>query len=317
MDTYFHSENNMYYNSLNGYLKERFGCKVYKLSLNAGLSCPNRDGTAGYGGCIFCSEGGSGDFAECPSLSIAEQIERAKSRVSKKIREGKYIAYFQAYSNTYGPIGYLRKIYLEAANRSDITALSIATRPDCLGEAVLNLLDEINKIKPVFVELGLQTANEATAKFINRGYTLDVFDGAVRKLRKINVDVVVHIIIGLPGETEEDVYKTVQHISSLPINGVKLQLLHVLKGTALARLYAEGKVKTLSMNEYIETVAHCLKLLPKNIVIHRLTGDGPKKLLIAPLWSADKKTVLNAVNRYLNEHNVVQGSLSQTDAAND
>ncbi|MBE5958317.1 MAG: TIGR01212 family radical SAM protein [Lachnospiraceae bacterium] len=298
----------MYYNSLNNYLKERFGTKVYKLSLNAGLTCPNRDGKISNEGCIFCSAGGSGDFASNCSLSITDQIESAKERVSKKITNGSYIAYFQAFTNTYGPIEFLRKIFYEAINHKDIVALSIATRPDCLPEEVICLLDELNHIKPVFVELGLQTTNDATAKYINRGYELKCFDDAVYALNSININVVVHVIIGLPGESETDVYNTINHISTLPINGVKLQLLHVLKNTKLAVDYNNNLFETLKMDDYIKIVAHCIELLPRDIVIHRMTGDGPKSLLIAPTWSLNKKNVLNTLNNYLKSNDITQGS---------
>lgn len=300
----------MYYNSLNSYLKNKFGCKVYKLSLNSGLSCPNRDGTISYGGCIFCSEGGSGDFASNTILSITEQIEAAKIKVAGKIKGGKYIAYFQAFTNTYGPIDYLRKIYTEAIMHPDIIAISIATRPDCLSNEILELMSELNKIKPVWVELGLQTIHEQTAAYINRGYNLQCFEEAINNLNKIDVEIIVHIILGLPYETKNDMYSTVKYLGSKKIHGIKLQLLHVLKNTQLAYEYELNKFEVLSMNEYIEIVANCLKLIPENIVIHRLTGDGPKSLLIAPLWSANKKLVLNSINKYLSDNNVQQGILS-------
>lgn len=289
----------MEYTSLNKYLKQRFGCKVYKLSLSSGLSCPNRDGAISRGGCIFCSEGGSGDFAACSVLSITEQIEQAKEKVSSKISSGKYIAYFQAFTNTYGPIEYLRTIFYEAISHPDIVAISIGTRPDCLGDDVIALLDELNKIKPVWIELGLQTIHESTAQYINRGYTLDVFDDAVTRLNSIDVDVIVHVILGLPGESKSDMLETVAYVCNKNIQGIKLQLLHVLKNTPLAELYSKGCFEVLNMNEYIELVGDCLKIIPSDIVIHRLTGDGPKSLLIAPLWSQDKKKVLNAMNRHI------------------
>lgn len=300
----------MYYNSLNRYLQNKFGCKVYKLSLNAGLSCPNRDGTISSGGCIFCSEGGSGDFAASPTASITHQIEEAKTKVSAKITNGKYIAYFQAYTNTYGPLPYLRKIFFEAIQHPDIVALSIATRPDCLPPEVLALLEEQNHIKPVWVELGLQTIHEKTAQYINRGYSLDCFDQAIASLNQISIDIIVHVILGLPSESADDVYQTIQYLSTKNIQGVKLQLLHVLKHTPLEKEYHKGTFNVLSMEDYIEMVAHCLKLLPKDIVIHRLTGDGPKSLLTAPLWSGNKKIVLNSMNKYLMKHDIVQGSLA-------
>lgn len=287
----------MQYYSLNKYLRDTFGDKVYKLSLNAGFTCPNRDGKLGTKGCIFCSAGGSGDFAESSSLSITQQIERGKERVAKKIKSGKYIAYFQAYTNTYAPVEILKSKYMEAVNHRDIVALSVATRPDCLGDDVLKLLDEINKIRPVFVELGLQTIHERTARYIRRGYTLDVYDKAVSDLKKIGVNTVVHLILGLPGETKQDMLDSVKYVCESGIDGIKLQLLHVLKNTDLEKDYAQGKFKTLEMDEYIDILKSCVDIIPDNIVIHRLTGDGAKKDLISPLWSADKKKVLNAINK--------------------
>lgn len=287
----------MQYYSLNKYLRDTFGDKVYKLSLNAGFTCPNRDGKLGTKGCIFCSAGGSGDFAESSFLSITQQIERGKERVAKKIKSGKYIAYFQAYTNTYAPVEILKSKYMEAVNHKDIVALSVATRPDCLGDDVLKLLDEINKIKPVFVELGLQTIHERTARYIRRGYTLDVYDKAVSDLKKIGVNTVVHLILGLPGETKQDMLDSVKYVCESGIDGIKLQLLHVLKNTDLEKDYAQGKFKTLEMDEYIDILKSCVDIIPDNIVIHRLTGDGAKKDLISPLWSADKKKVLNAINK--------------------
>ena len=287
----------MQYYSLNKYLRDTFGDKIYKLSLNAGFTCPNRDGKLGTKGCIFCSAGGSGDFAESSSLSITQQIERGKERVAKKIKSGKYIAYFQAYTNTYAPVEILKSKYMEAVNHKDIVALSVATRPDCLGDDVLKLLDEINKIKPVFVELGLQTIHERTARYIRRGYTLDVYDKAVSDLKKIGVNTVVHLILGLPGETKQDMLDSVKYVCESGIDGLKLQLLHVLKNTDLEKDYAQGKFKTLEMDEYLDILKSCVDIIPDNIVIHRLTGDGAKKDLISPLWSADKKKVLNAINK--------------------
>ncbi len=289
----------MKYTSLNSYLKSRFGCKVYKLALDGGFTCPNRDGTLGTRGCIFCSEGGSGDFAGDRALSVTQQLESAKALVSDKIKDGKYIAYFQAFTNTYAPVSELREKYLEAVNSPDIVALSVATRPDCLGNDVAALLDEINKIKPVFVELGLQTIHEKTAEYIRRGYALDVYDSAVEKLHKIGVNVVTHLIIGLPNETKEDMLKSVEYVCR-KTDGIKLQLLHILEGTDLAEEYKKGKVKTLSLEEYVDIIKDCVELIPENVVVHRLTGDGAKRDLIAPLWSADKKRVLNAINAALN-----------------
>lgn len=287
----------MEYYSFNQYLRDKFGCKVYKISINGGFSCPNRDGTIDTRGCIFCSAGGSGDFAESPSLSITQQIENGKKRVEKKIKCGKYIAYFQAFTNTYGPIDVLREKYFEAVNHPDIVMLSIATRPDCLSSEVLNLLNEINKIKPVMVELGLQTIHEKTAKYIRRGYSLNVYDEAVRNLKNIGINIVVHLIIGLPFESKEDILESVKYVCDSGIDGIKLQLLHILKGTDLEKDYQNGLFSALSMEEYLDIIKSCVEIIPKNIVIHRLTGDGAKMDLIAPLWSADKKKVLNAINK--------------------
>lgn len=291
----------MEYLSFNKYLKDKFGQKVYKISLDGGFTCPNRDGKTGTRGCIFCSKGGSGDFAESRKMSITEQIENGKKRVEKKIKSGKYIAYFQAFTNTYAPVEILRQKYEEAINHPDIVALSIATRPDCLGDDVLRLLDEMNKIKPVFVELGLQTIHQKSAKYIRRGYDLSIYDKAVRALKKIGVNVVVHVILGLPNESENDMLKTVKYVCESGANGIKLQLLHVIDGTDLAKDYEKGLFKTLEFDEYVNLIVKCVKIIPKDIVIHRLTGDGAKKDLIAPLWSADKKRVLNAINKALSE----------------
>lgn len=291
----------MEYLSFNKYLKDKFGQKVYKISLDGGFTCPNRDGKTGTRGCIFCSKGGSGDFAESREMSITEQIESGKKKVEKKIKSGKYIAYFQAFTNTYAPVEMLRQKYEEAINHPDIVALSIATRPDCLGDDVLRLLDEMNKIKPIFVELGLQTIHQKSAKYIRRGYDLSVYDKAVRDLKKIGVNVVVHVILGLPNESENDMLETVKYVCESGANGIKLQLLHVIDGTDLAKDYEKGLFKTLEFDEYVNLIVKCVKIIPKDIVIHRLTGDGAKKDLIAPLWSADKKRVLNAINKALME----------------
>lgn len=290
----------MKYTTLNSYLKEKFGCKVYKISLDCGFTCPNRDGTLGYGGCIFCSEGGSGDFAESRTLGVTEQIESGKERVKNKIRSGKYIAYFQAFTNTYADVNTLEKMFSEAINHPDIVALSIATRPDCLEQKKVELLSRLNKIKPIFVELGLQTVNEKTAQYIRRGYTLDVYDDAVERLHEQGINVVTHIIIGLPYETKEDMLSSVKYVCKVT-DGIKLQLLHILKGTDIAKEYFEHKFEVLSLEEYTDIIAECVKIIPENVVIHRLTGDGAKKDLIAPLWSADKKKVLNTINKRLSE----------------
>ena len=290
----------MKYTTLNTYLKKRFNTKVYKISLDAGFTCPNRDGKIDTRGCLFCSKGGSGDYAESRSLSITEQIEQGKQRVSKKNKDGKYIAYFQAFTNTYAPVDVLRQKYYEALLHPDIVALSIATRPDCIDNDIINLLDEINKIKPVFVELGLQTSNENTAVYIRRGYKNDVYEKAVNDLHNIGINVVTHIILGLPNESENDILESVKYACRYT-DGIKLQLLHILKGTDLADEYYSNNFKVMSFDEYIDIIEKCVRIIPDNIVIHRLTGDGAKKDLIAPLWSADKKRVLNAINKRLNE----------------
>lgn len=290
----------MRYTTLNTYLKNRFGCKVYKIAIDAGFTCPNRDGTLDTRGCIFCSKGGSGDFAESRTLSIYEQIEAGKSRVAKKIKNGKYIAYFQAFTNTYAPVAHLRELYMQAVQHPDIVALSIATRPDCIADDVLQLLKEINNIKPVFVELGLQTIHKKTADYIRRGYDLETYDTAVDNLHCAGLNVVTHLIIGLPYETEKEILESVGYVCKRT-NGIKLQLLHILKGTDLANDYENGKFDVLTLEEYTDIIVKCVQIIPENIVIHRLTGDGAKKDLIAPLWSADKKNVLNTINRALNK----------------
>ena len=291
----------MKYYSFNQYLRDTFGCKVYKISINAGFTCPNRDGTLGENGCIFCSRGGSGDFAESAEKSITEQIENGKRRVEKKIKDGKYIAYFQAFTNTYAPVPVLEKKFTEAIEHPDIVAISVATRPDCLPDEVIELLERLNKIKPVFVELGLQTIHEKTAEYIRRGYTLDVYDNAVSRLKAAGTNVVTHVIIGLPFETKADVLKTVDYVCKAGTDGIKLQLLHVLKNTDLAKDYESGKIEVLTLEEYIDILKACVEIIPRSVVIHRLTGDGAKKDLIAPLWSADKKNVLNTINKALEE----------------
>ena len=282
---------------LNEYLQATFGCKVYKLALNGGFTCPNRDGTLDTRGCIFCSKGGSGEFAGDVNLSISDQIESAKALVSSKIKNGKYIAYFQAYTGTYGDIHRLRKLYTEAIMHRDIAVLSIATRPDCIDTDILELLSDLNKIKPVWIELGLQTIHEKSAEYIRRGYTTDVYKKAVLSLRERGIEVITHVILGLPGESPEKMTETVRYVCDNGATGIKLQLLHVLKGTDLEKEYTEGKVRVLSEDEYIDILRECVKIIPENIVIHRLTGDGDKKILVAPLWSADKKHVLGRIQR--------------------
>lgn len=288
---------NLYMISVNQYCRQEFGEKLYKISLSGGFTCPNRDGSLGTGGCIFCSQGGSGDFAESASLSIEEQIEKAKKRVADKFHGKRYIAYFQAFTNTYAPVETLRNLYIPVAQRDDIAVISIATRPDCLGDDVLYFLEELNKLKPLWVELGLQTTNRKSAEYIRRGYDLSVYDRAVEKLNSIGIHCITHVILGLPNETEEDMLGTVRHVVNSGCKGIKLQLLHVLKNTDLAADYAEGKFRTMEMDEYLHILKKCVSILPDDMVVHRLTGDGAKKDLIAPLWTGDKKRVLNAIKR--------------------
>lgn len=295
------------YHSLDYHLKETFKEKVYKLALDGGMTCPNRDGRIGKGGCIFCSAGGSGEFAGDRRRSITEQIEAQKAQIEKKFPARKFIAYFQAFTNTYGPIEHLRSVFMEAISHPDVVVLSIATRPDCLGDEVLELLTELNRIKPVWVELGLQTIHEDTAKYIRRGYKLPCFEQAVSNLSRIGVSIIVHVILGLPGETRKQMFETVKYLGNMPVQGIKLQLLHVLTGTDLAADYEAGKFSVLSMDEYIDIVIECLEILPPEIVIHRITGDGPKDLLIAPMWSTRKRDVLNNIHKRLKEKNTWQG----------
>ncbi len=282
---------------LSDHLKETFGCKVYKIALNGGFTCPNRDGTLDTRGCIFCSAGGSGEFASDPAMSITDQIEEGKKLVAKKITGGKYIAYFQAYTGTYGSVDRLKRLYTEAIDHPDVVALSIATRPDCLEDDVLQLLADLNGIKPVWVELGLQTIHKRTAEYIRRGYDLKVYDKAVADLRNIGVEVITHVILGLPGETVSDMVDTVGYVCSSGATGIKLQLLHILSGTDLYEEYKQGKVTPLSEDEYIDILKECIRVIPDNVVIHRMTGDGDKKILVAPKWSGNKKQVLNRIQK--------------------
>ena len=296
------------YNKLNDYLSARFGRKVYKLAIDAGFSCPNRDGTLATGGCIFCSQAGSGDFAESGS-DVKQQLERAKERIKSKLSEGTgFISYFQSFTNTYAPVEKLREMYYAAIEDENVVALSVATRPDCISDDCLDLLAEINEQKPVFVELGLQTSKEKTAEYINRCYKNRVFTDAVERLRSKGIEVVVHIILGLPGESLEDMLETVRFVSAHDVQGVKLQLLHVLRGTRLA----ETDYVPMEMDEYFRVLGECLEHLRPDIVIHRLTGDGDKKILKAPLWSGDKHAVLNGFARYMEEHDIVQGKRYKT-----
>ncbi len=298
----------MGYRSLNQAMKERFGCKVYKLALDGGMTCPNRDGTIGTRGCIFCSDVGSGEFAAPVCGDIRRQIERAKVRVEQKNKGGKYIAYFQSFTNTYGPLPYLETIFRQATEPEEIVALSVATRPDCLPQEVVDMLCRLSQSKPVWVELGLQTIHPASARYIRRGYDLEVYEDAVTRLKAADLEVITHVILGLPGESHEDMVETVRYVGQTGGDGIKLQLLHVLEGTDLAEDYRAGKVPVLSLEEYIPLLEDCLAVLPPELVIHRLTGDGAKGNLLAPLWTGDKKRVLNAIQTAFRRDGVRQGS---------
>ncbi len=300
------------YYSLDSFLKETFNEKLYKLSLDGGMTCPNREGKLSYGGCIFCSEGGSGDFAAPAALGIDEQIEYAKKLVARKYDGGRYIAYFQSYTNTYAPTEYLEKLFMSVIMRDDIAALSIATRPDCLEDDKLRLLSRLTKIKPVWVELGLQTVNRRTADLINRGYTLDCYDRAVTGLKNANTDVITHMIVGLPHETEKDMLTTAQYIAKSGADGIKIQLLHVLKNTKLCAMYERGAFETLTEEQYVSIVADIISVLPQNMVLHRLTGDGDKNILVAPRWSGNKRKVLNQINHELKIRDIWQGKFEDS-----
>lgn len=295
------------YYTLNYFLRNKFGEKVFKISLDAGFSCPNRDGTISKGGCLYCSERGSGDFAGDRNFSISSQFEDIKAMMKNKWKSGKYIAYFQAYTNTYGEIEELRRKYEEAIKQEGVVALAIATRPDCLSQEVIELISEYNDKLYTWIELGLQTSNEKTAKVINRGYTLDIFEDALERLRRKKIDVVVHTIFGLPEERREDMLNTIKYLANKDIQGIKIHLLHLLKGTPLVKLYEQGKLKFLEKDEYIDLVCEAITLLPENIVIHRLTGDAPRNLIIGPMWSLKKWEVLNDIDKKLNVEELYQG----------
>ena len=309
------------YYSLNEYCRQTFGEKVYRLSLNGGMTCPNRDGFLSTGGCTFCSEGGSGDFAATYDISISKQIAEAKQHIQQKTDCNMFIAYFQAYTNTYAPISHLRRIYTEALAEPEIVALSIGTRCDCLSTDVLDLLEELANSKwpspsgeiqkPVWIELGLQTIHNETHSRLNTHTTVELFDKAVENLQTRNIPVITHVILGLPGETKEMILETVSHVASLPVAGIKLQLLHILKGTKLASEYAASPFPLFELEEYCDFIIDCLEILPPEMVVHRITGDGPRSLLIAPLWSTDKKRVLNTIAKRLKERYTWQGRLYQ------
>ncbi len=297
------------YHSLDYALKQQFGEKVYKLTLNAGCTCPNRDGTLGTRGCLFCSEGGSGEFAADPALSVTRQIEESKALLAAKRPVQKYIAYFQAYTNTYGPIRRLEEVFTEAASHPEIAALSIATRPDCLGPGVLTLLARLKRIKPLWIELGLQTIHGETAAFVRRGYDLPCYTRAVEELESLGIPVITHVILGLPGESLQQMLETVSFVNALPVSGIKLQLLHILKHTDLADYYERHPFPLFTLETYVQAVISCLEICRPDMVIHRLTGDGPKDLLVAPLWSSSKRHVLNTIHQTLRQRNTWQGRL--------
>ena len=300
-----------HYYSINQYYRDTFGCKVYKLALDGGFTCPNRDGTKGVGGCIFCSDSGSGDFSTRTDIGVWEAIEKAKKIVSFKQSGGKYIAYFQNHTNTYGPIEKMESLFTKAISHPDIVALSIGTRPDCLGNDVLDLMDQLNKEKTVFVELGLQTIHPDTAERIHRCYPLSDYDRAVKELKNRNINTVVHMILGLPGETDDMILQTAEYIGRSGANGIKFQLLHILDHTDLGQMYLDGNVPVLTMERYTDLLEQCIERIPPQMVVHRITGDGAKKDLLAPLWSGNKKAVLNYINQRLDEDEILQGSLFQ------
>ncbi len=290
------------YRTLNEHYREKFGCKVYKLAIDGGFTCPNRDGTLGTGGCIFCSAQGGGEFAEAACESVTVQLEQAKARVrAKQSRDGKYIAYFQAFTNTYAPVERLRQLYTQAMAPEDVVGLAIGTRPDCLGPQVVALLKELNQIKPISVELGLQTAHNTTAQYIRRGYPTQAYDRAVADLKAAGIEVVTHLILGLPGETPKMAVASTRHAVEVGTDGIKFHLLHVLKGTDLEKDYREGRFQCLELSEYANILMACLRELPEHVVVHRITGDGAKRDLVAPLWSGDKKRVLNYLNARLKD----------------
>lgn len=301
--------NKIRYNSANSFFREKFGDKVIKVALDGGFTCPNRDGTLSYGGCIFCSEKGSGDFAGDRALDIEKQFEVSRQKMNKKWKEGKYIAYFQAFTNTYAPLEYLQKIFTRASNLPDVVGIFIATRPDCITEDIAKFLGELNKKIYVCIELGFQTSKEESIKLINRCYENEVFEDCIGMLNKYNIDIIVHTILGLPYESKQDMLNTVKYVSKFNISGIKLQLLHIIKDTALHKLYIRKPFKILTLEEYVDIVVSCIENLPPNIVIHRITGDGDKNTLVEPKWSLNKKVVLNSINKELNIRDTYQGLL--------
>lgn len=299
--------NNVRYNNANNFFRQKFGQKIIKISLDGGFTCPNRDGTLSYGGCIFCSEKGSGDFAGDRMLDIKTQFEINKQKMNKKWQDGKYIAYFQAFTNTYAPLDYLKQLFLSACEIKDVVGIFIATRPDCLTKETIEFLSYLNKKIYVCIELGFQTSNLQTIKLINRCYENKVFDNCVKMLNKYDIDIIVHTILGLPYETKEDMLNTIKYISKHNIHGIKLQLLHIIQNTPLHNLYKKYPFHILTLDEYVNIVCDCIEILPPQMVIHRITGDGNKNTLIEPKWSLNKKVVLNSINKELKNRNTYQG----------
>ena len=295
------------YHSLNYFLRNKFGEKIYKISLDGGFTCPNRDGKVSKGGCTFCSARGSGDFAGSRILSITEQFEDRKKMMEKKWKDGKYIAYFQAYTNTYAPVEELTRKYEEALAQENVIALSIATRPDCLDEDVLDYLEELNKKIYLWVELGLQTVNDVTGRNFNRGYDLEVFDKSLKELQKRGIEVVVHTIFGLPGETKEDMLKTIDYVAHSGAQGIKFHLLHLMTGTKMVEQYESGELQLLSKEDYIDLICKGIAMIPEEMVVHRLTGDAPRQSLIGPMWSLKKWEVLNDIDKALVDNDIWQG----------
>ncbi|WP_317367753.1 TIGR01212 family radical SAM protein [uncultured Tyzzerella sp.] len=301
--------NKIRYNNANRFFREKFGDKIIKVALDGGFTCPNRDGTLSYGGCIFCSEKGSGDFAGDRSLDIENQFEISKKKMNEKWKNGKYIAYFQAFTNTYAPLDYLKEIFTKASNLPDVVGIFIATRPDCITEDIAKFLSKLNEKIYVCIELGFQTSKKESIQLINRCYENEVFENCVKMLNKYNIDIIVHTILGLPYEDKKDMLNTIKYVSKFNISGIKLQLLHIIKDTSLHKLYVKKPFKTLTLEEYIDIVVSCIEILPPNIVIHRITGDGDKATLVEPKWSLNKKVVLNGINKELNTRNTFQGRL--------
>lgn len=297
----------MRYNNVNSFFREKFGTKIIKISLDGGFTCPNRDGTLSYGGCIFCSEKGSGDFAGDRKLDIEKQFEINKVKMSKKWKDGKYIAYFQAFTNTYAPLEYLKELFIKASNLPDVVGIFIATRPDCITEEIAKFLCKLNKKIYVCIELGFQTSKAESIKLINRCYDNIIFENCVKMLNNYNLDIIVHTILGLPYETKNDMLETIKYVSKFNINGIKLQLLHIIKDTNLHKLYLKNNFKILTLEEYVDIVVSCIEILPPNIVIHRITGDGDKNTLVEPKWSLNKKVVINSINKRLIEKDTFQG----------